>query len=70
MILSRFTTRARTTIPASVRRALGLKPGDHIAYELDGDRVIMTRAKPGGGEAFAVFCEWAGDADIRAYANL
>jgi antitoxin PrlF len=70
MILGRITAKAQTTIPASVRRALGLRPGDQIAYELDGDRVILTRAKAVADDPFATFSEWAGDADARAYADL
>lgn len=70
MILGRITAKAQTTIPASVRRALGLKPGDQIAYELDGDRVIMTRQKTVVDDPFATFSEWAGDVDARAYAGL
>jgi antitoxin PrlF len=34
MILSRITAKAQTTIPQAVRRALGVKPGDDIAYEI------------------------------------
>lgn len=70
MIIGRITAKAQTTIPASVRRALGLRAGDRIAYVLDGDRVIMTRVNPTADEPFAAFTEWSGDADRRAYADL
>lgn len=70
MIIGRITAKAQTTIPAPVRRALGLRPGDRIAYVLDGDRVIMTRVNASGDEPFAAFEEWSGEADRRAYAGL
>lgn len=70
MIRSRITTKGQTTIPASVRRALRLKPGDRIAFQLDGDRVIMTRDKPAADDPFSTFSEWETEADARAYADL
>lgn len=71
MILSRISSKAQTTIPKAVRAALGLRRGDEIAYEIDGDRVILTRAKePDGFVAnFSTFSEWASEAD-GAYDEL
>ena len=71
MIKSRLTSKAQTTIPQPVRSALGLKAGDEVAYEIDGDRVVLTRAKPTGFEdPFAAFDEWNSDADREGYADL
>ncbi len=70
MVRSRVTANGRTTIPASVRRALGLKAGNRIAYRLDGDRAILTRASPAADDPTATFQEWASDADTQAYAGL
>lgn len=71
MITSKLTTKAQTTIPQPVRVALGLKEGDEIAYEIDGKRVIVTRAgAPSGDDPFATFEEWASEADVAAYAKL
>jgi antitoxin PrlF len=47
MIISKLTSKAQTTIPQPVRTALHLREGDAIAYQIDGDRVIMTRAAAG-----------------------
>ena len=69
MIISRVTSKAQTTIPRAVRAALGLREGDRVAYEIDGDRVILTRAEA-AEDPFATFSEWAGEADTTAYANL
>lgn len=72
MITSRLTSKAQTTIPQPVRAALGLKPGDDVVYEIDGDQVRLVRAPQGGmqGDPFVTFEEWAGEADSRAYADL
>ncbi|MBX9858786.1 MAG: type II toxin-antitoxin system PrlF family antitoxin [Sphingomonas sp.] len=65
MIRSRINSNGQTTIPHAVRVALGLCPGDDLRYEIDGDRVIITRAEaPDAFLAnFSTFTEWASDAD-------
>jgi antitoxin PrlF len=63
MILGRITAKAQTTIPRAVRLALGINPGDEIAYEIDGDRVIMRRAGDPFDRPFATFTEWGDDLD-------
>jgi antitoxin PrlF len=71
MIKSRLTSKAQTTIPASIRAALRLKEGDELAYSIDGDRVILTKATRGPTEdPFATFDEWSSDADREAYGRL
>lgn len=71
MISSKLTTKAQTTIPQPVRAALGVRDGDEIAYEIDGDRVILTKAKPSPiDDPFRTFDEWNSEADRRAYAKL
>ena len=43
---SRLTQRSQTTIPAVIRDALHLKPGEYIHYTLlAGGKVIMLRQK-------------------------
>jgi antitoxin PrlF len=71
MITSKLTTKAQTTIPQPVRVALHLKDGDEIAYVIERDRVILTRAQPAPtDDPFATFGEWDGDADRKAYGGL
>lgn len=71
MITSKLTSKAQTTIPQPVRVALGVAEGDELAYQIDGDRVILTKAAAGFAEdPFALFDEWNSDADRRAYAKL
>jgi len=71
MITSKLTSKAQTTIPLPVRHALRLAEGDEIAYQIEGDRVVLTKARHGPVEdPFAVFEEWSSEADIRAYGDL
>lgn len=69
MIQSRISSKAQTTIPRAVRTALGLREGDSVAYQIDGERVILTRAEV-AEDPFASFSEWSGEADAKAYAGL
>ena len=69
MIIGRVTAKAQTTIPRAVRMALGIKPGDEIAYEIDGDRVILRRASGPFDKPFASFGEWSDTLD-EAYDSL
>jgi antitoxin PrlF len=71
VIKSKLTTKAQTTIPQPVRAALRLKEGDELAYEIEADRVILTKATAGlADDPFATFGEWESEADRKAYANL
>jgi len=71
MITSKLTSKAQTTIPQPVRLALGVAEGDEIAYQIEGNRVILTKAMTlQMDDPFAVFEEWSGNADRKAYANL
>ncbi|HKE49021.1 MAG TPA: type II toxin-antitoxin system PrlF family antitoxin [Rhodanobacteraceae bacterium] len=71
MITSKLTTKAQTTIPQPVRAALGVREGDELQYEIDGDRVILTKARRAlADDPFRTFDEWDSEADRRAYAKL
>jgi antitoxin PrlF len=63
MIVGRITAKAQTTIPRAVRLALGVKPGDEIAYEIEGDRAVIRRVGDPFDKPFAGFTEWADDLD-------
>ena len=72
MITSKLTSKAQTTVPQAVRRALNLKPGDLLAYEISDGRVILTRAlaESTADDPFGSFDEWRGKEDEEAYASL
>lgn len=72
MLTSRLTSKAQTTIPQPVRRALRVAPGDTLEYVVRGEEVTVRKAR--GAEAreepFAVFDEWDSPADREAYGRL
>ena len=72
MITSRLTSKAQTTIPRSIRAALRLREGDELVYQIDGERVILSKAQRNKVEddPFRAFGEWDSAADNRAYAKL
>ena len=72
MITSKLTTKAQTTIPQPVRAALRLQPGDELIYEIDDQRVILTKSSRGAktDDPFLTFSEWNSAADTKAYGNL
>jgi len=71
MIVSKLTSKARTTIPHEVREALGLRNGDQIAYAVERDRVVITKAcEMQTGSPLATFDEWGSAADCKAYRGL
>ena len=53
MISSKITKRGQTTIPRRIRESLGVKPGESLVYEVDGERVVL-HAHPGVLGSFGV----------------
>lgn len=41
--IATITTKGQTTVPKAVRQALGVSPGDRIAFVLDGGTVSVRR---------------------------
>lgn len=70
MITSKLTSKAQTTIPFPVRQALHLAEGDELAYQIEDDRVVLTKVQRRGEDPFATFDEWSSEADTSAYADL
>lgn len=72
MITSKLTSKAQTTIPQPIRVALNRHEGDQLHYQVDGQRVILTKAETPQGldDPFRTFEEWYSEADEKAYANL
>jgi AbrB family looped-hinge helix DNA binding protein len=71
---SRLTGKYQATVPASVRRTLGLGAGDRLAWVVEGDTVVLRRATP-RDEAFAAalsptLAEWASPEDEAAWHDL
>lgn len=75
MIHSRLTTKSQTTVPRAVRIALGLKPGDEVAWEIDGGRATVRRLtlvdpRDPFVNNFSTFTEWADELDEEAFRDL
>jgi antitoxin PrlF len=71
MIVSKITSKAQTTIPLAVRKALRLKEGDQVGYVIEAGSVVMVRVDATGeDDPFAAFDEWASAADSKAYAGF
>jgi antitoxin PrlF len=72
VITSRLTSKAQTTIPQPIRAALRLREGDELVYELQGDRVVLSKAQQlrDGDDSFGTFSEWDSPADRKAYGSL
>ena len=74
MDLSVVSIKGQVTMPNAVREALGLKPGDLVSLELEGDSVRLSFV-PFVDQAFAQslqvgLSEWASEADEAAFAEL
>lgn len=71
---SRLTSKSQTTIPKRVRDRLRLKPGDFVKYEIEGDRVILTKVSAIDMTHLAqlekTLSEWDTPEDAAAYDNL
>lgn len=73
MIQSRITSKAQTSVPQAVRKALGLDAGDDLVWEIEGDRVVVRRVfNPSDlfDNPFATFTEWSDELDCEAFGDL
>ena len=66
---AKLGAKAQLVLPKEVRGALGLKPGDSVAF-LIGEDVRVVRTPAAGDDRFVIFSEWASDADYKGYADL
>ncbi len=74
MKFSKVTARGQTTIPKSIREAAGLYAGDVLAFETDGDRVVVRKVARGHDEHLhglsRAMSEWASPEDEEAWRDL
>ena len=74
MQVSRIGARGRTTIPKTIREAAGLREGDAIAFEVEGDRLLLHKVVPGRDEYLhgvsAMMAEWLSPEDEEAWRDL
>jgi antitoxin PrlF len=68
---SKVTTKSQTVIPREVREQLGILPGDRLRYDMTSDGIKIRKAERAlEDDPFAVFTEWSGEADEKAYGSL
>ncbi|GAB7079131.1 type II toxin-antitoxin system PrlF family antitoxin [Megalodesulfovibrio paquesii] len=69
--LASITSKGQITLPKSVRQLLGVGAGDKVAFELDGSRVVVSRAEeqPHTDPAIAGFLTLL-EQDIRSGQHL
>ena len=74
MELAKITARGQTTIPKPIREAAGLHEGDVIAFEIEGDRLVVQKVVPGRDEYLhglgEVMGEWLSPEDEDAWRDL
>jgi AbrB family looped-hinge helix DNA binding protein len=59
----RVTQKGQVTIPLEVRRALGIRPGSNVRFEVDGDGARLKVAPEDARSAVAAM-RGAGDRDL------
>lgn len=72
-ILSTVTSKGQVTLPVEVRRVLGVRKGDKIAFILDKDKVSVHRQDSVVAATAGIFDRWVEKAanaeDLRAEAE-
>lgn len=72
--MSKLSTKGQVTIPADLRKAIGIEPGDIVAYELQGKSVKLKRVDPFDAAYHAAVAEtleeWNSPEDEEAFNDL
>ena len=73
-LVSKLSSKGQVTIPASIRTAMSLEPGDFIVYELNGKIVKLRKIEPFDTTYHAAIAEtlgeWASPEDEEAFHDL
>ena len=74
METAKITARGQTTIPKSIRVAANLNEGDVIAFEIEGDHLVVHKVIPGQDDYLEglskVLSEWVSPEDEQAWRDL
>ena len=74
MKVAKVSARGQTTIPESIREAAGIYVGDTLAFETDGEQVVVRKVlRAGDGTAqndSETMSEWASAEDEEAWRGL
>ncbi len=72
--VSKLSTKGQITIPVDLRKAIGIEPGDIVAYELQGKSVKLKRVEPFDAAYLAAVTEtleeWNSPEDEEAFNDL
>ena len=74
MSTSRVSSKGQVTIPKPVRESIGVKPGDAISYEVEGNVVRIKRLEPFDVAFHSALSmtldEWTSKEDEEAFRDL
>ncbi len=74
MLASTITIKGQTTIPAEVRKVLGLRPGDLVSFEIVDHKAVLTKVDPFDRMYHRALSntlsEWDSSEDDEAYNDL
>lgn len=74
MNVSKISIKGQVTIPSHIRKALNIKPGDLIAYELQGKTVKLKKIEPFDAAYHSAVAEtleeWNSPEDEKAFNDL
>lgn len=73
-VTSKLTKKYQATIPEAVRQRLQLQSGDSVAFDIDGDKVQLRKARSLDlvfvQSLESTLTEWTTEADEEAYDGL
>lgn len=73
-LVSKLSSKGQVTIPASIRTAMNLEPGDFIAYDLNGNIVKLKKIEPFDTAFHTAIAEtleeWTSPEDDEAFHDL
>ena len=74
MEFAKITARGQTTILKSIREAADLHAGDVIAFEIEGNHLVVRKVMPGQDDYLQslseILSEWASPEDEEAWRDL
>ena len=72
--VSKLSAKGQITIPAELRKVIGIEPGDIVAYELEGESVRLKRVDPFDAAYHSAIAEtleeWNSPEDEEAFNDL
>lgn len=60
----RLTSKGQVTIPIAVRDQVGLRPGSEVEFAVDGETVLMTKAKEQSSRGRGIAARLRGRGDV------